>query len=247
MSLDPEEDEYDFQHPEGDGSHKAEIPSELVSSMASVLGITNLTQRVQLLEDQAAHVAMDLTAFSLNPSVSEVGSTVTSISFSWARNKVPASLTMDQGIGAITPPTLTAVAKTVSITTNTTYTLTASDGTSFPGNSDARSATAEFQRRIHWGTNAAESLNSAGILALANNRFGTSRQLSVTMDGGGEFLYFAYPASWGDASFTVGGLPTTGWIKTTVGHTNASGSTVNYFVYRSEYKQNGTNIQISIN
>lgn len=209
---------------------------------AEVAARLALAARVAALE----HVPMDITSLAVSPAVAEAGSTVASLTFTWARNKVPATLAFNQGIGAITPATLTAVTKTVSITADTTYTLTADDGTAYAGHEDTASATVLFQRRMHWGTAAAATLDSAGILALDSNAFATSRARAVTVNGGGQYIYFAYPAAFGDAAFLVNGLTSTAWVKTTVSHTNASGSTVSYNVYRSTTVQNGTGIQITV-
>lgn len=217
--------------------------------------ITTLDSRVDgndvsisTLQTQVAsllYVPMDITSLTNNVGTVEIGTTISSITFNWAVNKLPATLAFNQGIGPINSG-LTTLTTGVNITSNTTYTLTANDGTSYPGNTDTASTTVSFQNRVYWGTSASTSLNSAGILGLANSAFATSRARSFTINGNAQYIYYAYPASFGDATFTVNGLVSTAWTKTVVSFTNASGNTSNYNVYRSNTIQNGDGIQISI-
>lgn len=106
--------------------------------------------------------------------------------------------------------------------------------------------TVNWRHRRWWGTSANVSLSSGDILTLANDEFSTSRSKAFTIDGGGEYIYYAYPASWGTATFTVNGFLNTAWTLEVVSHTNASGHTENYNVYRTNTIQNGTGIQIAI-
>lgn len=106
--------------------------------------------------------------------------------------------------------------------------------------------TVNWRNRRWWGNSPITSLSSSDILNLDNNEFSTSRGKSFTIDGEGEYIYYAYPSSWGTASFTVNGFLNTAWTLEVVSHTNASGHTENYNVYRSNTIQNGTGIQIVI-
>jgi hypothetical protein len=45
-------------------------------------------------------------------------------------------------------------------------------------------------------------------------------------------MYVAYPASFGAATFTVGGFTDNGWTLVTRNFINASGATVSYNIYR---------------
>lgn len=203
-----------------------------------------LFSRLDLVERKLNYTPMDILTLTNTVNSVEIGSTVTSITFNWSRNKVPQTLSFNQGIGSITPALLMYTAS-VNLSANTTYTLTATDGTDFPGNTDTASTTVSFSHRAYYGTSAAETLDSAGVLALANKPFASSRARSFSLDGGGKYFYYVYPASWGNASFTVNGLQSTAWVKSTLNFTNASGNTTSFNVYRSSTVQNGTGISIS--
>lgn len=242
-----------------DQKHKEVTPNEfkIAISLGNVDNtsdlnkpISNSTQNslnnLQAQIDSLAHIPMDILTLTNTVNIAEIGSTVTSITFNWTVNKTPAFLSFNQGIGAITPPSLLTKTQAVSITSATTYMLTASDGTSYPNNTDTASTTVLFQSKAYWGTSAFSTLNSAQIIALSNSSFSTSRVRSFTINGNGQYIYYCYPASFGDATFTVNGLVNTAWTKTVFSFTNASGATVSYNVYRTNTVQNGDNIQISI-
>ena len=174
-------------------------------------------------------------------STNEIGSTVNSVSLVWTLSKTPTSQSLNNGIGAITVGT-TNYNYVTPITGNTTFTLTVSDGTTTP----TANTSVTFLPRAWWGTNANTSLSSAQILTLSNNTLTSTRSRSFTINGGGQYIYYAYPSSYGAATFTVNGLLSTAWTLTVVSHTNASGHTQNYNVYRTNTIQNGTGISIVV-
>lgn len=60
---------------------------------------------------------------------------------------------------------------------------------------------------------------------------------------GGKYVYYAFPVSMGEALFYVGGFYNTAWVRTTIGITEGvARDPVNYYVYRSVYKQHGSAI-----
>lgn len=199
---------------------------------------------VQAQLDSLSHVPIDITSFTNTVGTVEIGSTVTSVTFNWVINKTPATLSINQGIGSITP-TLNTATRAVNVSTATTYTLTASDGTSYPGNTDTATTAISFQHKVYWGISASTSLDSSQIIAL-NSSFGTTRVKSFTINGDGQYIYYAYPASFGNATFTVNGLVNSAWTKTTLSFTNASGNITLFNIYRTNTVQNGDNIQISV-
>jgi len=70
-----------------------------------------------------------------------------------------------------------------------------------------------------------------------NSNLDNNRNYSFSDNAGpGEYIYYAYPSSYGDASFTVGGF-VGGFSKLHGGataHTNSAGFTETYFIYRSD-------------
>jgi len=174
----------------------------------------------------------------------EIGASVSSITFGWTVNKILASQSINQGVGTISPATLRTKTYTPSpaITGNITFTLTVSDGTT----SDTATTALAFQNKAYWGTSAVNVDDSADILALAGSAFATAVDKTVSGAGGdGNYWYYCYPASFGDATFYVGGFQTV-FSRTTVSFTNASGYTVDYYVYKSPNRLNqAVNIVVS--
>jgi hypothetical protein len=117
------------------------------------------------------------------------------------------------------------------ITADTTYTLAVDDQ---QGNTVTRSVTVDFQHRVFWGASASATLNSAAIIALSGSALAASRVRDVTIDAtGGKYVYFAYPASFGDpASYRLYGFEVDP-VMTTVSVTTGAGFTGNYLVVRS--------------
>jgi hypothetical protein len=74
--------------------------------------------------------------------------------------------------------------------------------------------------------------------------------MTKTFDPDGQYIYFAWPAALDGgtaASFVVGGLPVSGWIKTTLQFTNVYGfGPTSYSVYRSPNKVFGSNVSVQV-
>jgi hypothetical protein len=174
-------------------------------------------------------------------SSNEIGSTVASVALTWTINKTETSQSIDQGIGSLIIG-VRSYNYLTPITTNTTFTLTASDGTS----TTTPSTTVAFYNRRWWGTSALTAFTGPDILTLASDEFSSTRVKSWVQNGNSEYLYYCYPAAFGLATFHVNGLLNTAWTLTVVSHTNASGHIENYNVYRSNTTQSGTGIQLAV-
>jgi hypothetical protein len=114
-----------------------------------------------------------------------------------------------------------------------TYTLTYSDGRT----TQSASTAVIFRQKRYWGLSSLLTLASADILAL-DSEFTTTKTQTRLFYPTNQYLYFDYPADFGEAAFVVNGLTNTAWEKTTVNVTNAAGYESFYFVYRSTYLQN---------
>jgi hypothetical protein len=131
--------------------------------------------------------------------------------------------------------------------------MSSSDGTSTP----STSTTVNWLNKRYWGKNptfGAFSLSSQ-ILALSGAGVGTGNVLSSSLsanyngiDGGGEYLVFAWPTSFGNPSFTVNGLPNTAFTKvnSSFAFTNVWGYVENYDVWMSNTVQNSAISQFVI-
>ena len=90
------------------------------------------------------------------------------------------------------------------------------------------------------------SLNNSQILALGSE-FSSTRVQNRTFDcTGGTYFYILYPASWGTATFKVGGLAFSDMILTTQTITNAVGASVLVNVYRVNNIQTGSAINVEV-
>lgn len=106
------------------------------------------------------------------------------------------------------------------------------------------SNTADVSSR-YWGVSSAETLDSTGIDALANNETASDREKVFSLSPSSEYMYYCYPVEWGQGTFYVGGFET-GFVESIVSHTDEIGQTMDYYVYRSPYTTTGTNINIQV-
>lgn len=189
---------------------------------------------VQAALDALLYVPPDISSLTNNVGTVEIGSTVSAVALSWVLNKVMASLQLNQGIGLIDPAAVN-YSFTTPFTSNLTFTVTASDGL----RTDVASTTVAFSHKRYWGVSANESLVDAGILALSSE-FSSARAQSRSLSAAGQYLYFAYPAAWGQSTFTINGLPNTAWTLTTRNFLNASGHLASFNFYRSNNLLTGT-------
>lgn len=195
---------------------------------------------VQQALDQILYVAPAITSFSNSVGAVEIGSTVNAVLLTWSVNKTMTTLTLD---GASLTPSLTQKSLTgLNLTTTKSWTLAAGDGT----NTASRTSTVSFQAKRWWGLSAAAALASDDILALGNSEFATGRGQSKTFNAAGQYIYFAWPTSFGIPAFVVGGLASSGWVQATVTHINQSGFTQDYFTFRSQFLQNGSGIVVAV-
>ena len=173
-----------------------------------------------------------ITSFTMTPSTSEyeVGQSVDELEFTWSYSK-------DIKTQSLTDVTLTdetdrSATWTGSLKTSKTFTLTCSDGE----NTATMSKSISFKNKLYYGSSAIpETYNSEFILSLSNKQFATNYKgtFKPIIDTG-EYLYFAYPASWGQiSSVFIGGFETTMENCGNVAFTNASGGLVTYNVIKS--------------
>ncbi len=190
--------------------------------------------------DNLEYMPIAINTFTNSVNNVEKGSTINSITFNYTFNKVPTSISINNGIDIVDANSVT---KAVNITNNTTFTLIASDGT----NTVTANSSVNFLNKVYWGSKASNVLNNADILGLTNNALASAKARTITVDGNGQYIYYCYPASFGDANFVVGGLASSAWTKTVQDVTNALGNVTSYNVYRTNNVQNGTGINIQIN
>ena len=195
--------------------------------------------------DALLYVAPKINSFN-GGSTNEIGATVANVNLSWSVNKTVTSQTLARagsGIGTLTAEDRTYTDTGANLTTNTTYTLTVSDGQK----TASSSTTVSFKHKRYWGTSTKESLTNEEIIALSSE-FANNRQQTRTFDcSGGKYFYFAIPTSMcSGIQFKVGGLAFSAMNLTEIDFTNSSGNTSDFNVYRVADIQTGSAISVEV-
>lgn len=171
----------------------------------------------------------------------EIGSTVTALTLSWSYNKTIVSQSINNGIGSLPAAQRSINLTGLSITSNTTWTLTGYDGS----NNAYASAGVSFENKRFWGVST-DSTPTGSTLNSLSEELSTNRNQNRSINASGQYIYFGWPSSFGTPTFTVNGLLNTAWILTTISYTNDQGYTSSYDCYRSTYLQTGTGINVVV-
>lgn len=203
--------------------------------------VTQAENDIDDIRADMAYIPMDLTAFSISPSEAEIGSTVRSVSYTYSANKIPTTLKIDGS--SITPYESGSGTLSVSLTSDKTWTMTATDSgsPSNPPKTSSKNATLHFYPYIYWGVSSTESdPTSALVTGLANKRLSGTKAMTFTVTAGeGQYIYFCCPtrSPYGAASFKVngfdGGFEPAQTVSVTTTNADTSTYTENYYVYRS--------------
>lgn len=113
-------------------------------------------------------------------------------------------------------------------------------GTNTQASGFNRNYTVTWQDRMFWGFYAGTSIDSTNILLLGSSKLasGYAGNIIMPVNGGSNYLYFAYPDSWGTINTIqdiTNSFNATGDFNDlgVISHTNSFGITSNYRVYRS--------------
>ncbi len=173
-----------------------------------------------------------------------LGTTITTITLNWT---LPSTTTLvsqsfNQSIGSISPSLRALTINGLSLTSDISYTLTVNDGTS----SVSASAGLVFRNLYYIGTPSSPPTNSTQVRALSAGTYANGRQTSFISNPLGNYICFAYPSRFGEATINVNGLLNTAFTLQTIAVTNAAAFTENYYVYTSNTVQGGSNIQLTL-
>ena len=177
----------------------------------------------------------------------EIGSTIVDVPLSWTCNKAMLTRLLsapvpigDRDRGAGQNGSYTHVG--ANLVSNTTYSITVGDGTGFASGYTY----CTFRNRRYYGINAGLGpLSNPQILAL-NKEFCSGRANTHTYNcTGGTYIWICYPASFGLATFKVGGLEVT-FTLFVQDVTNDSGYVESFNCYRSTELQNGSDIEVVV-
>jgi hypothetical protein len=202
---------------------------------------------VQSLEDRLdalEYIPIDITSFTVSPSTTLyefAGSATYDLDFSWSTNTTPDTITLTSDFSS---PTFTGADTTYdepafSITNSTgaevshTWTLGVTD---YQSSSDSSSKTIRWVYPFFYGEDTTDLSGGTGIENLTKN---VSRKGDKTfgINATNEFIYFAYPASYGDLSIILDGNGfnvTSSFTKHTANVTPpVSGVARSYNIYKS--------------
>ena len=149
---------------------------------------------------------------------------------------------MNQNIGVLGADVRTYKYETP-ITSNTTFTITGSDGKT----TKSASTSVTFQPSRYWGVSAKTSLTDADILGLSSE-LSTVRTQSRTFDcSGGKYFYFVIRTDYcSGIKFKVGGLAFSDMTVETRNVVNAQGYSQSYNIYRVNNIQTGSAIAVEV-
>jgi hypothetical protein len=167
-----------------------------------------------------------------NQATHYAGQTVTGLTASWTLSGAAITSQTITDAGSLSVGDRTHVFSGLTLTSDKYYTLSVTDGVT------PTSATTwvYFYIQKYMDTCSGAEPSEAQIRARAsswtyqNAAYRTLASTAIT--GGGKYIYYAFPASWGSIYFLDGAIPIT-WNLTTVSITNSYGDTRNYSVYTS--------------
>ena len=210
------------------------ITAEFVSyDNESLPSVTNVEECLDAIIAKIYYVNPSITSFTCNPSKTayEMGEKVTSVTFTWTYNKDMVSQTLT-GCDLADETVRTATYST-EFNSNKTFTLSASDGT----NSTSANKAFTFQNKVHYGSaSIPATYDSAFILSLNGSLKGSKSGTYTVNVGTNQYFYIAMPTSFNNSDVLtgkVGGFDTDFSKVATVSHTNASGYTCDYNIYKS--------------
>ena len=194
--------------------------------------VTNAKEALDAIIAKVYYVAPSIASFTCNPSRTsyELGEKVSSITFNWAYNKPIASQLLT---GCTIGVDDRSVVYDVELTSNKTFVLSASDGQ----NNTSASKAFTFSSKIHSGSaSIPDTYDSAFILGLSGTLKGNKSGSYTANIGENQYFYIAMPQSYNNSSELVGkagGFETSFGLVSSVEHTNSSGYTCTYNIYKS--------------
>lgn len=192
--------------------------------------------------DYLLYTPLSISSFTNSVGSVEIGSTVNSVVLNWSYNHDVISQSLTD-VGVVTPASLRAYGfSSLGLTSNKTWTLSSTDGTT-PKNANT---IVSFLHKRYWGVSPLASLSDADILSLSKELSSTRIQSRTMNATGGNYLWFAWPDSFGSGEFWTNGLQNTAWTLTTRSFVNASGYSSTFRIYRSTFIQNGSGIDVEV-
>lgn len=207
--------------------------SSISYTNASFATLDNVKKALDNILEKIYYVDPAIETFTMTPSTTEyeIGSVVDGLTFDWSYNKAIVSQSLTDC--TIADESVRTATYSLPISSNKTFTLTASDGTK----TVTASKSISFKNKIYWGSAAlpAGDFNSAFILALTGKKFATNYKGSYDITvGSGEYGFVCCPASWNiPNTCKIGGFATDLVDCGNISFTNASGASSLYKIVRT--------------
>ena len=194
--------------------------------------LSNVDMALDKILAKLYYVEPKINSFTMTPSATEyeIGTVVSGLEFAWTVNKDIVSQSLTDCTITVDDRSATYGAD---LTNTKTFTLTISDGEK----SATSSKTIKFLNRAYWGSAVEPTdYDSAFILALSNSKLASGKNGTYSMTvGSGEYGYLVLPTSFGTVtSCWIGGFEVSLANCGTIAHTNASGNTSSYTIYKTE-------------
>lgn len=172
----------------------------------------------------------------------EIGFTKATTTLNWTWNKAIKTQELNQNIGVLGADVRTYKYE-MPITSNTTFTITGSDGKT----TKSASTSVTFQPSRYWGVSANTSLTDAEIIALSSELSTTRTQSRTFNCSGGKYFYFVIRTDYcSGIKFKVGGLAFSDMKVETRNVVNAQGYSQSYNIYRVNNIQTGSAIAVEV-
>ena len=209
------------------------ISEDVAYSNTTIDSVVDVKGALDALISKVYYVAPKINSFTCSPNQLsyEIGQKVSSVVFTWSYNKDVAYQTLtDCDVADVTVRSATYDQE---ISTNKTFVLSCGDGQ----NSASSSKSFTFSSRIHSGSaSIPASYNSEFILSLPGQLKGNKSGTYTTTVGENQYFFIAMPQSYNNSSElvgTAGGFETSFGLVSSVEHTNSSGYTCTYNIYKS--------------
>lgn len=125
----------------------------------------------------------------------------------------------------------------MNISTKTDFTLVADDGK----NKASKSATVNFCMAVYYGVKTpGASIDNALVKSLTKTLQSSRGKTFTVTAGAGQYIWYALPVTYGACKFNVGGFDGGFSLAETISFTNDAGHTENYYVYKSDNANLGT-------
>lgn len=162
----------------------------------------------------------------------EMGTTITApITFTWTTNKDITTQTLSDC--TLADETVRTATYDTDITSDKTFTLSVSDGE----NSATSTVSYKFMNKVHHGAvSIPDAYDSTFIFSLGGALKGNKNGSYTANVGDGQYFYIAMPTSYNNSDTLtgkIGGFDTDFGKVATIEHTNESGYTCDYNIYKS--------------